>query len=121
MLMANEGSTKPTYSELEAELLRVRGLLQRQSELAGQIVYLSKGIYGRDKIALLASEIQSQGAESADIGRLDTVDKSGIDEQFKGMATDETYQAETLKIEKEFAHSDWEALPGSAETGGEKA
>jgi hypothetical protein len=28
--MANEGSTKPTYSELEAENLRVRGLLQRQ-------------------------------------------------------------------------------------------
>jgi hypothetical protein len=30
MNMANEGSTKPTYSELEAENLRVRGLLQRQ-------------------------------------------------------------------------------------------
>jgi hypothetical protein len=36
--------------------------------------------------------------------------KERIDEAFSGMATDEKYQAETLKIAREFQASDWHAL-----------
>lgn len=36
--------------------------------------------------------------------------KARIDEAFAGMAEDEKYQAETLKISREFQASDWHAL-----------
>ena len=36
--------------------------------------------------------------------------KQRIDEAFAGMATDEKYQAETLKVSREFQASDWHAL-----------
>lgn len=42
--------------------------------------------------------------------KLRRLQKERIDEAFSGMATDEKYQAETLKISGEFQTSDWHAL-----------
>ena len=36
--------------------------------------------------------------------------KQRIDQAFAGMATDEKYQAETIKVSREFQASDWYAL-----------
>lgn len=42
--------------------------------------------------------------------RLRALRKQRIDEAFAGMASDEKYQKETMKIAKEFHASDWHAL-----------
>jgi hypothetical protein len=62
--------TKPTYSELEAEILRVRGLLQRIVEISARKwkPICSSCTQIHELVAL------SEGAESADIGKLDRVD-----------------------------------------------
>lgn len=77
--MANEGSTKPTYSELEAENLRVRGLLQRQSDFAkvlrrihhGHQVTIGGKLYVTAHTLIDYAKGYERGAESADIGKLD--------------------------------------------------
>jgi predicted CopG family antitoxin len=60
----------------------------------------------------LAAENESVGeliAESLK-EKLRRIRKQRIDESFAGMATDESYQAETLKVSREFQASDWHAL-----------
>lgn len=42
--------------------------------------------------------------------KLRSLRKQRIDDAFAGMATDEKYQAETLKVSREFQASDWHAL-----------
>jgi hypothetical protein len=106
--------TKPTYSELEAENLRVRGLLQRLewagSSYGDPCCPECWGEHGTHKPVCELYELLKAGAESADIGKLDSADKSGVE------------MGKEKSVAEEITNAGWTKMKsGSAETGGEKA
>jgi hypothetical protein len=111
--------------ELEAELARVRGLLQRIDDQLKRILDSPIAIINR------IADILREGAESADIGKLDAADKSGkSDIGGENFSTIENNlhvgkSSECGNCGKPFTCDPLEHVNecglGSAETGGEKA